>query len=510
MLASRTLNFPVQVLDRPLIQERNTDTSSGPDEKGREGLVGGDRRPGRQSEDMIKNINVNSTSNSSAQERTRPTPATFPAPKQLPSSLATYAVAVQATSSATSRPEGGARVEIGSLPGQNQIKPSLDDAKIDAPALPGVNQDTSNMGDAPKPVMPAADGNDLPPPPGPPAMTVDKPLLGQNQAMPPAAPGPPAPGGPPGPPGSLGGPQPPGTPGRSPLSPGPSTQASPGLPAPPPPSAPSGPPGPPGLSRPPMAAPPPPGPPPPAAAAPPPPGPPPPPAPPAMTSTPISLSTASTSTTTTTSSTTTSKQILTSVSSTSRFLSPVTSFVTLTRSEQGKGNSPPTLAPPSIASATTTATPQAIAVGQSLTALVSSTSAIVAASSTSTALASTQVGSGLHPTMRTLLIVFVILGVLSLIVAIIAFMMIRSHRRRSSNQQSPRDQAASDVPSDRIGVTTHITADPHDNPFLTASEKAIIDTASTDGASEKNSSRFSDAVTSFVEKSRSLTYKISP
>ncbi|KAJ4408178.1 hypothetical protein N0V91_003527 [Didymella pomorum] len=172
------------------------------------------------------------------------------------------------------------------------------------------------------------------------------------------------------------------------------------------------------------------------------------------------------------------------------------------------------MAPASIVSPTTAATPQAINVGQSLTVIVSSTSAIAAASSTATAAADTQGGSGLHPTMRTLLIVFVVLGVLSLLVAIIAFMMVRSHRRRERAQhQNTGNLTPSDAPNDRIGVTTHITAEPNDNPFLTASEKAIIDTASIDGASEKNvknSSRFSDAVSSFVEKSRSLTYKISP
>lgn len=92
-------------------------------------------------------------------------------------------------------------------------------------------------------------------------------------------------------------------------------------------------------------------------------------------------------------------------------------------------------------------------------------------------------------------------------------MMVRSHRRRSARQQNIRDFPPFDLPSERIGVTTYITAVPNNNPFLTASEKAIIDTASNDGASDKNvnnSSRFSDAVSSFVEKSRSLTYKISP
>ena len=67
--------------------------------------------------------------------------------------------------------------------------------------------------------------------------------------------------------------------------------------------------------------------------------------------------------------------------------------------------------------------------------------------------------------------------------------------------------------SDRIGVTTHISASPNDNPFLTVSEKAIIDrAASPDGAitDANTSSSFSDAISSFVKKSRRLTYKISP
>lgn len=75
-----------------------------------------------------------------------------------------------------------------------------------------------------------------------------------------------------------------------------------------------------------------------------------------------------------------------------------------------------------------------------------------------------------------------------------------------------RNQNPYDASSDCTGITTHISADPNDNPFLTASEKAIVNrAASSDGASEvHNSSRLSDAVNSFIKKSRSLAYKTSP
>lgn len=66
--------------------------------------------------------------------------------------------------------------------------------------------------------------------------------------------------------------------------------------------------------------------------------------------------------------------------------------------------------------------------------------------------------------------------------------------------------------SDHVGVTTQISANLNDNPFLTASEKAIVDTAAPpDGTSDvNNSASISDAISSFIQKSRRLTYKISP
>lgn len=404
------LNSPVQVLGRSLTRRDITFTSKRPDGKRRESLVGSDGRSGTRSREALKN--TNGPAKISAELSRRSTLATLPTPHQPNSAAVTYTAAIQTASPASTRPEGPARIESESLPGQNKIIPNLDNAKIDTPILPGVNQDTSNMGEAPQPVLPAAVTSGLPPSPGPLAMTVDKPLPGQNQVMPPLPPGFPGPNPPSG---SLSDPGGPGA--------GPPGLSPPGSPPPSPPisSAPPGPPGPSGPPKSPMPRPLMPGPPmmppmmpglaPPAAAASPPPLPPPP-APLAMTTSSSISTTTSTSTMKTPSKT--SKQTSTPVSSTSLSLSSVTSFVTLTRSEQGKGNSSPTPIPQSIDSRTTTATPQAIAVGQSLTVIFSSTGAIAATSSTATAAADTQDGSVLHPTMRTLLIVFVILGKSSL------------------------------------------------------------------------------------------------
>lgn len=102
---------------------------------------------------------------------------------------------------------------------------------------------------------------------------------------------------------------------------------------------------------------------------------------------------------------------------------------------------------------------------------------------------------------------------MSIIVAIVISIMVRSHKRRSgASKNNARHQGPYDASDDRTGVTTHISADPNDNPFLTASEKAIINrAASPDGEIDmNNSSRFADAISSFINKSRSLTYKISP
>ncbi|OSS54780.1 hypothetical protein B5807_01401 [Epicoccum nigrum] len=140
----------------------------------------------------------------------------------------------------------------------------------------------------------------------------------------------------------------------------------------------------------------------------------------------------------------------------------------------------------------------------------SSTAAVTAATSIASAMSN---GGGLNPMARTLLIVFVILGVLSLVVAIIIFVMINSRRKRSRTEtQASNGPDTPTAQDDTIGVTTHITAEPSDNPFLTASEKAIVSRLSVPNTMENPNAhtRFSDAVSSFIEKSRRMTYKISP
>ncbi|KAF3005832.1 hypothetical protein E8E13_008559 [Curvularia kusanoi] len=119
---------------------------------------------------------------------------------------------------------------------------------------------------------------------------------------------------------------------------------------------------------------------------------------------------------------------------------------------------------------------------------------------------------------RTMLILFVILGALSMIIAIIAFTLIRSRKKRSRAEAQARIENNINTPTtppiDKIGVTTHISAETTDNPFLTASEKAILNRVSQSEIGGLNpssqSTRFSDAVNLFIEKSRRLTYKISP
>ncbi|KAF2630559.1 hypothetical protein BU25DRAFT_242313 [Macroventuria anomochaeta] len=460
MLEPRRPITPVQVLDRYLVRRSNFTASDDPNEKGREGLVGADGRSGGQPGEVLKGINR--TKSSTGQEQPRPTFAVPSALQSSPSLRITYTISVRTTPSATSIPEGGARVEIESLPGQNQNKPNLDDARIEAPALPGVNQDTSNMGEVLKPGSPAAAGAPERPSNAP-AITVNKPLPGQNQANPVMGEAP------------------------LPVPPLPALALPPAPPIPPPSplvtssaSAPS-------------------------------------------SSNEPSVYSVQTATTSTSLSTSAASTLTPLASSSSSFtLSSVTSFVKLTRSEQGKEEAPVTLALSNTTtlSATSTsvipadnATPQAIAVAQSFSGALSSMTAIAAATLTPTAIPNNQDGSILHPTARTLLILFVILGALSILVAIVIFMMIRSHKNRSRAQrQAAMNQNLYDAPNDRIGVTTHISADPNDNPFLTASEKAIIDrAASPDGAADaNNSSSFSDAISSFIKKSRSVAYKISP
>ena len=355
MLTPRWPDTPVLVLDTHLVRKRDLTISNDRNGQRRDGLmdeVGGRRgQPG----EMLKGVNATTGSAGRAgQEQPHPTASVLPVSQARPTRT-TYIVSVQSTQSAATRSEGGARVEIEALPGQNQDKPSLDDVKIQPQVLPGVNQDTSNMGEVPKPVTAAT-------PTSAPAITVDRPLPGQNQANPIMGEVLPLP---------------------APTAPAPPTL--PTLPSQPPPL------------------------------------------PPPVSSTSSALSPSSevsasllqaTMVSTSLASSTVSMPV--SIITSSMFTpSAITSFVTITRSEQGKEGSKATLAlsstlPSSISETSTdqteSATPQAVAVAQSIPGVISATTAIATITLTPTATASDQGGSILHPTARTLLILFVILG----------------------------------------------------------------------------------------------------
>lgn len=88
--------------------------------------------------------------------------------------------------------------------------------------------------------------------------------------------------------------------------------------------------------------------------------------------------------------------------------------------------------------------------------------------------------------------------------------MIRSHKRRS--QALNNDAKHQDPYVSSVDYTGSTTADTTNNPFLTASEKAIINRAALSDT-EHNTNDFSkitDAISLFINKSRRLTYKISP
>ncbi|KAJ8106501.1 hypothetical protein OPT61_g9493 [Boeremia exigua] len=455
MLAPRRLNPPVQVLGRQTTPLINLNTNEKRNGERREGLVGADGQFERQLEETMKWIN--NTATITSQEQQRPT-HTITSSTQAPDAPpTTYTIGVQTPTPAAAKPEGGARVEIESLPGQNKGKPSMDDANLQAPALPGVNQDTSNMGEVPKLVTPAT-APKAPQLSGAPAITVNKPLPGQNQEAPvmgdvAIAPAPtvlaPA--------SSL-------TLSILPsLTPFVANQASTPLPS--------------------------------------------------ATSPLASVQDSSTA-------------IPTSASGASDQISAVlpssslTSFVTMPRSGQSVAEasvtSLGTLSTTSLpigstsVSAAGIATTQAIAAAQSATGVLALTSGMAASTSFPTVIPSDQ-GSILHPTARTLLILFVVLGVLSILIGIVILLMIRSHRRRSQQDaRVSKDQSPYDASNGHTGVTTHISADPNDNPFLTASEKAIIDRAAPRDSTIGNSRGVSDAISAFIQKSRRLTYKISP
>ena len=277
-----------------------------------------------------------------------------------PEAVTIDTVSITTTTPAVSKPEEGGRVGIETLPVQDQSKPNIAEPKLEAQTLPGVNQDTSNMGEVPK-SAPSGVGANSEGPSTAPAITVNKPLPGQNQMDPIVF--------------ELASPI------LSPLTVLPLPTPSEVLPATP------------LIHRP--------------------------------TTMSSSLCEASMSLvqcmTTSYALPTLATPTLTSSSisiSSFAFLS-ATSFATITLSEQGKEAAPVTLAqstPVSTSTASAQAssaddtTPQAIVVVQSFTGISTSTAAIAAATIVPVAVSNEQDGSNLHPTARTLLILFVILG----------------------------------------------------------------------------------------------------
>lgn len=362
MFAAQTPESPVQVLDRQRTSRIDHKLSDRVNGEGRKSLVAAGRHRARWPTQGLKHINDTANIVEGGRHDTN---ITMLSALQAPSgSRTTYTVAVQATPPARSKPDGGVKVDIESLPGQNQGKPTLDDARLDVPVLPGVNQDTSGMYEAPKQVSPA-EASKPSHFPGAPAITVNKPLPGQNQedpikggVIPPSAPTFPAPAT------SVLSSIPSRT--GSPVASQPSSTIPSALSSPPPSEASSG------L---------------------------------------INLSNLALS-----------LQTSTSLVFGSSSTSSLTSFVTLTRSEQGKLEAPVPIAPPRTVStmaitisstgadATARTSTHAVAAAQSVSGLIASTTASIIATSSPTTSSDNQGASILHPTARTLLILFVILG----------------------------------------------------------------------------------------------------
>ncbi|KAJ4984640.1 hypothetical protein SVAN01_09829 [Stagonosporopsis vannaccii] len=465
MLAPRRPNPPVRVLDHQGTSWVQLTTSDKDNVKGRSSLGVTGRHQREWPRRMLKE-STNSTKEVPEQERSSPTPAMWLAVQVANASSTTYTVAVQVTALATSKPDGGAERDVKSLPGQNQNKPTLDDARLEDTVLPGANQDISDMSEIPKQVPPGAAPSSLRLP-GAPAITVDKPLPGQNQEDP-----------------IMGEVAPP----PAPTLPASTSSLLPTTPRLVPTVAGQGPAG---VSP--------------------------------ATSLPSSIQDISKPIPQFTSMA--PIQPLETVNSNSLTLGSATSFVTVTRSEEAKLEATVTAAPSGVSSTAVIAissvsavtadhaATQAIAAAQSASATMASTAAVSVGTAKPATLPNNTNGSILHPTARTLLILFVILGILSIIVAIVISIMVKSHKRRSrASKNDANHQVPYDASYDRTGVTTYISADPNDNPFLTASERAIIKrAASPHGDTDTNDlSGFTNAISLFINKSRRLTYKISP
>ncbi|KAH8633897.1 hypothetical protein IG631_12533 [Alternaria alternata] len=207
----------------------------------------------------------------------------------------------------------------------------------------------------------------------------------------------------------------------------------------------------------------------------------------------------------------TSSSTESSTTTSSSTLPPVLTFVTITRTAQGKED----------AQTTTQTVPAPLAVTTP-----QSASSLVVGSATPSSLAtavSVEPQSGLTPLARSLFILF---GVLVWVM--------RSNKRRAqtARQQAAQNPAQETEEYDGYGNTIHISSNNSIKTFLTESEKAIVNRAATpDGdtdvsllasmnnhrdinglpqASAKSSHHLTDAINSFITKSRRLTYKISP
>ncbi|KAI4613683.1 hypothetical protein J4E83_007284 [Alternaria metachromatica] len=188
----------------------------------------------------------------------------------------------------------------------------------------------------------------------------------------------------------------------------------------------------------------------------------------------------------------------------------VLTFVTVTRTAEAKEDIQP--------STQTIMAPQAVTTRQSVSSglrTLSLASGSAIPSSLATAV-SVEPQHGLTPLARTLFILFGVLGFVTILLAIGVTLIMRSNRRRA---QAARQQAAGspikDIEEyDGYGNITRVSANSSIKNFLTEPEKAIVNRAATpDGepdASTRPSNTLTEAINSFITKSRRLTYKISP
>ncbi|CAN9392926.1 unnamed protein product [Alternaria alternata] len=206
----------------------------------------------------------------------------------------------------------------------------------------------------------------------------------------------------------------------------------------------------------------------------------------------------------------TSSSTESSTTTSSSTLPPVLTFVTITRTAQGKEDAQTTTQ--------TVPAPLAVTAPQSASSSLSASSLVVGSatpSSLATAV-SVEPQSGLTPLARSLFILFGVLGFIAILIALGVVWVMRSNRRRAqaARQQAAQNPAQETEEYDGYGNTIHISSNNSIKTFLTESEKAIVNRAATpDGdtdASAKSSHHLTDAINSFITKSRRLTYKISP